>query len=318
MRVSIVAGMIVAVHVAVVGSVVMTQGCASSKREPIETTPLITEPAPAPVLPPSAPVLPPHPVSTVSYPTLQPPVKPEPVKTSVAAENVYVVKSGDSLSKIAVKHGVSSRELAELNQITDPNKVRIGQKLILPDYSKPSQSQPSAKAPKAKAVSGDLYEVKSGDSLSKIAVAHGVKTKELMAANQIADANKVRIGQKLVIPGKAKEQAVQAEAPKADAPAADALAAPVSEAPKNESSSSAEVVMAPAPVAPVAGPVVEAAAPVSKEPMLDYTVQVGDTIESIARLFVVRQDDIRRVNNIPVGQDVKPAQRIQIPPASSL
>ena len=83
-------------------------------------------------------------VQPVAFPDLQPPVMPSPLKTSVAAENIYVVKSGDSIPKIAAAHGVSTRALLELNQISYANKIRIGQKLVLPDYAKPSQSQPSA------------------------------------------------------------------------------------------------------------------------------------------------------------------------------
>jgi LysM repeat protein len=309
--------LIVAVHVAVIGSVVMTQGCATTQRDAGRTEPLPVEPAPVPVLPPSAAVVMPEAVPPVAFPAIQPPVRPEPVTTGVAAENLYVIKAGDSLSKIAVKHGVNFRELAELNQISDPNKIRIGQKLILPDYAKPSQSPPAAKPaasakPTAAAGEGGAYEVKAGDSLSKIAVAHKVALKDLAAANQITDYNKIRIGQKLVIPGAAKAEAPKADAPKPEAPKAEAAKAEVAEA------------AAPAAVeaAPVPAPAPEAAAPetssADQTDMLEYTVQDGDTVDSIARLFVVRQDEIRRVNNLAPGQEVSPAQRIRIPPASSL
>jgi LysM repeat protein len=329
MRVSVVAGLIVGVHVAVIGSVVMTQGCASTQRGAGSTEPALVESAPAPVLPPSVAVVSQPAVQPVQFPALLPPVEPAPLKTSVAAENVYVVKSGDSLSKIAAAHGVSSRELAELNQISDPNKVRIGQKLILPDHSKPSQSQPGAKsAPAAKAaeksapVSGDAYVVKAGDALSKIAALHGVKTKDLMAANNITDANKIRVGQKLAIPGAkaaaksepAKTEAKPAEQPKVEeakveAPVAEAaVSAPV---PAAVPAVEAVPAVVPAPEAAVTPP-----APEGQEAMLDYTVQDGDTAEGIARLFVVRKDDILRVNNIPAGGDVKPGQQIKIPPSS--
>ncbi len=325
MRVSVVAGMIVAVHAAVIGSVVM-QGCASTRSGEESTTPEMVEPAPAPILPPSAAVLPPPVVAQpMAFPVIQPPMEPAPVKASVAAENVYVVKTGDSLSKIAAAHGVSGRELAELNQITDANKIRIGQKLILPDHSKPSQSQPSAKsasaAPAAKAASGASYVVKAGDALSKIAAAHGVKTKELMAANQITDANKIRVGQKLVIPG-AKAEAKKEEVKKAEAKPAEKSAEAKPAEPVAVPEAAAPVVEplpvpvpeAPA-VAPAAAPAVSA--PVEgQEAMLDYTVQDGDTAEGIARLFVVRKDDILRVNGIPAGSDVKAGQKIKIPPSS--
>jgi murein DD-endopeptidase MepM/ murein hydrolase activator NlpD len=39
------------------------------------------------------------------------------------------------LSKIASKVGVTAREIAELNGIKDPNKIKLGQKLVLPSYA---------------------------------------------------------------------------------------------------------------------------------------------------------------------------------------
>jgi LysM repeat protein len=315
MRVSIVAGLIVAVHVAVIGSVVMTQGCASTQRGAGSTAPVAVDPAPAPVLPPSSAMAVPAVVQPVTFPAIQPPVAPAPLKTSIAAENVYVIKAGDMLSKIAVAHGITARELAELNKITDPNKIRAGQKLILPDHSKPSQSQPAEKAAaaakteaKAVAAGAGEYVVKSGDSLSKIASAQGVKMKDLMAANNITDANRIRIGQKLAIPGaKAAEKKESAKKPeeKSEVKAAE------EKAPEKKAKEKS--------VAPLPAPVPEAPVPFNDpemEAMLDYTVQDGDTAEGIARLFVVRKDDILRVNNIPAGADVRPGQKIKIPPSS--
>ena len=316
MRVSVVASLIIGVHVAVIGSVVMTQGCASTQPGAGSTVPESVEPAPMPPMPPSV-AMPPPPVAPVAFPDFQPPAQPAPLKTGVAAENVYVVRSGDSLSKIAAAHGVKTAELKELNQIVDENKIRADQKLILPDYAKPSQSQPKAKAPAAakaasketaKAVaSGDSYVVKAGDSLSKIATAHGVKLAALKELNQIADPNKIRVGQKLVLPVAKAAQPEAAVEPKAEETPAEAPVAPLP-SPVPE--------IAPAPVAAPA-PDVAAPAPVEgQEAMLDYTVQDGDTLEGVARLFVVRQEDIRRVNGIAEGSDVRPGQTIKIPPAS--
>lgn len=315
MRVSVVAALIVGVHVAVIGSVVMTQGCASTRRGAASTVPATVEPAPVPILPPSATATPPPALQPVAFPPIQPPTEPAPLPTSVAAENVYVVKSGDSLSKIAAAHGVGTRELAELNQVANANKIRVGQKLVLPDHAKPSQSQPAAKsaaAPKVVAGAGE-YVVKSGDALSKIAAAHGVKTKDLMAANNIADPNKIRAGQKLTIPG-AKAAEKKEAAPKAEEPAAVAPAPAPAEKP-------AEPAVAPLPPpvpepAPVAAVVPPAAPAAGQEGLLDYTVQAGDTAESIARLFVVSKDEILRINNVPAGSEVSAGQKIKIPPSS--
>lgn len=306
MRVSVVAGLIVGVHVAVIASVVMTQGCTSTKSGTGSAVPEQVETAPVPPMPPSFGVMATPALQPVAFPAIQPPVKPAPMKTSVSAENVYVVKSGDSLSKIATAHGIKIAELKELNQIVDVNKIRIGQKLILPDYSKTSQSQPSEKSvASAKAsASGEAYVVKAGDALSKIAAAHGVKTKDLMAANNIADANKIHAGQKLVIPG---AKATEKKAPaKSEDKSADAPVAPLPAAVP-------EAAPAAAPAATSASATVPTA---SQDAMLDYTVQEGDTAEGIARLFVVNKDDILSVNGISAGADVKPGQKIKIPPSS--
>lgn len=308
MRVSVIASLIVAVHIAVIGSVVMTQGCTATGRDARRTDPYPTEPPTAPPLPPSATVVTPGAVPPVTFPDIKPPSKPAPVKTDVAAGNIYVVRSGDSLSKIAVQHGVNARELAELNQIADANKIRIGQKLILPDHAKPSQSQPEAKAaPKAKAAEksgpGGTYEVKAGDSLSKIAAAHKVSTKDLAAANQITDPNKIRAGQKLTIPGgegagKAKTDEAKSEPSAKKKPAKDA--APVVEE-----------------AAPAAAEDAPAAAPEDVgehfEPDLQYTVQPDDTVSTVAKLFSVREADLRKANKLKADQELVPNSRIVIP-----
>ena len=48
---------------------------------------------------------------------------------STSQSNVYVVKSGDNLTKIARKYGVSVDELAALNNIKNKNLIQVGQKL---------------------------------------------------------------------------------------------------------------------------------------------------------------------------------------------
>lgn len=44
---------------------------------------------------------------------------------------IHVVKPGDSLYSIGKKYGVSARELQTLNNITDPTKIKVGQRLII-------------------------------------------------------------------------------------------------------------------------------------------------------------------------------------------
>ena len=45
----------------------------------------------------------------------------------------YTVQKGDTLGKIAASHGLSYQELADYNGIADPNKIDVGQKILIPD-----------------------------------------------------------------------------------------------------------------------------------------------------------------------------------------
>lgn len=64
------------------------------------------------------------------------PFTPTPTSTSLPAATptppVYEVQSGDTLSTIAARFGVSTEELQRVNDITDPNLIHVGQKLIIP------------------------------------------------------------------------------------------------------------------------------------------------------------------------------------------
>ena len=313
MRASVVAGLIVAVHAAVIGSVVMTQGCTSTQRGTTVPQPVVLDPAPPPPMPPAV-TLPPHPVA---LPPIQPPAEPKPLKADATAKNVYVVKSGDSLSKIAVRHGVNARELAELNQIADANKIRVGQKLMLPDYAKPSQSpageekkgaaKAEGKASAKAAGDGATYVVKSGDALSKIAAAHGVKTKDLMEANGIQDANRIRAGQKLVIPGGKAGTADKAESAKKAEGKKDAKA---SDGKKDSGNTVADEAPAPEVKADEAAP---APAPADVGSTFDYVAQPGDTVDSLSVLFAVPRESLRRANNLGPNDEVTAGQSLRVP-----
>ncbi len=65
-------------------------------------------------------------------------VQPATGKTPVAptAGGGTTIQPGDTLSKIAARHGVSAEELAKANNITDPNRIQAGQALTIPAQSK--------------------------------------------------------------------------------------------------------------------------------------------------------------------------------------
>ncbi|MEM7008440.1 MAG: LysM peptidoglycan-binding domain-containing protein [Thermodesulfobacteriota bacterium] len=122
--------------------------------------------------------------------------------------NKYVVKSGDTLSQIAEKLGVRTKDLRAANNLKN-DKLSIGQTLLIPSSKNnsnevvakkavaPEKAQPASPA-KTEITTG-TYTVKSGDTLGHIAEAHKVKTAVLKKANNLKN-NNLQIGQKLVIP----------------------------------------------------------------------------------------------------------------------
>ncbi len=61
--------------------------------------------------------------------------------------NTYTIRSGDTLSAIARRFGLPPHLLIEVNNITDPNKVKVGQILTLPTITTDSTDHIEPPAP---------------------------------------------------------------------------------------------------------------------------------------------------------------------------
>jgi LysM repeat protein len=64
-----------------------------------------------------------------------------PTPTATPTPIIYVIKKGDTLLAIAKEFGVSSKNIQEINGITDPRRLRIGQEIIIP--AKESKGEPT-------------------------------------------------------------------------------------------------------------------------------------------------------------------------------
>jgi LysM repeat protein len=67
------------------------------------------------------------------------------VKAPASVENVYVVAKGDVLSRIAVRHGTTTKAIKELNGLKSDTIV-VGQKLRVPGGKAPAPAVPAAPA----------------------------------------------------------------------------------------------------------------------------------------------------------------------------
>jgi LysM repeat protein len=153
---------------------------------------------PPPVVDTNAPVIPPPVTTNLPAPM---PVPPPVVENPPPTGADYTVAKGDSLAKIAKKNGVSLKALEAANPGVVPTKLKVGQKLTIPAGGATTAGATGSTVATSDAGTAN-YTVKSGDTLTKIAKAHGVKVKAIQAANNLTT-TKIKVGQKLIIPAKA-------------------------------------------------------------------------------------------------------------------
>jgi LysM repeat protein len=107
------------------------------------------------------------------------------------SSSVHIVRRGESLFRIALRYGMTTRALAAANGIANPNRIYVGQRLVIPGRGTTPSPSPS----------GRTYVVRRGDTLSAIALRHGVSTWALAQANGIRNPSLIYVGQVLRIPG---------------------------------------------------------------------------------------------------------------------
>jgi LysM repeat protein len=149
-----------------------------------------------------------------SNPPVQPPVVAPTAPETAGTE--YVVVKGDSLWKIAKKNGVTIKAIEIANPGIDPAKLKVGQKLSIPGASRAAEPAMGMTGPSATGGGEEIYIVKSGDTLSKIAKRYGTTIKAIESENGLST-TRIKVGEKLKIPAKA--EAAPAPAPVAAPPA---------------------------------------------------------------------------------------------------
>ena len=98
----------------------------------------------------------------------------------------YIVESGDTISTIAQKFGITVNTVLWENSLSSYSVIRPGDDLdILPE-------------------SGLTHKIRSGDTLGAIARANDVEVEDILEANNMSLNSKLSIGQKLLIPGGSK------------------------------------------------------------------------------------------------------------------
>ena len=206
---------------------------------------------------------------------------------NVENQTYYKVRPGDSLSRIAQRHGVSLTRLARMNDLPPTGWLYSGQILQMPGSASPAQAAPNpvsqAGVTNQNVGAAQSYTVRPGDSLTRLAERYGVSLTRLMSMNGLTSARWLYVGQVLRVPG-APRPVVQP-------------APPVS-------------AFQPAPYGSTARP--------KRTQVVMHTVQPGEFLSQIANHYgvapalLVRVNGLRNPNLLPVGHTLR------IPPEDAL
>lgn len=210
--------------------------------------------------------------------------------TAPAGEGYYTVKKGDNLWDIAHKYGMTASELKELNKLST-NTLKIGQTLKI--------AKNDEKAPDEYLI----YKVKNGDNLWDIAKKYNTTVSTLKSINNLKS-DKLTINQQLFIPKNDNSSTSKSNiytVKKGDTlyDIAEKYNVSINDI-KNKNNLTSNILKI--------GQVLEI--PNSSTGEVNYVVQKGDNLNTIANKYGVTVSDIKKLNNlntntIQIGQVLK-------------
>lgn len=342
MRAHALVGIVATLHVAAFGTLVMIQGCSTTQSALSAGSPDVAPP-PKPALPPVK-----HRIAKLPATTF----KPATVQKNSPAPSIatHAIQKGETLSHVASSYGVNSRDLAEYNNIVDPNRVRIGQEIKIPSYARKAPGSPAPRAladlpgqiggksvPSAASLAGGQYSVQRGDTLSHIARRYGIKVSAIKQANGMST-DVIRVGQKLAIPGAsggvissvdvAMADTSKPVVPVSSSSTVDDLDTNVDvgdlyDAESRAMTPSIQDIDFPADSANVKS-ASDTGSPAQQDPAssssqekpIIYKVMDGDTIDEVAKLFIVSKRELVELNGLAPGEELAAGRKIKIPPSA--
>lgn len=158
---------------------------------------------------------------------------------AAAGGGAITAQPGDTLYSLSRQYGVSVAAIAATNGLTQSSTLTIGQRLVIPSPNSPaalgaaplgtvptpagapgatpvpSTTPAAARAQQTGGVAQapGQHVVQNGETLYSIATGYGISPNALMQANGMAQAELLRVGQALVIPGATRAPATATSAP---------------------------------------------------------------------------------------------------------
>lgn len=127
------------------------------------------------------------------------------------ARRRHTVRTGETVSDIAVRYGVTPTALARRNHLGATAMIYPGQRLVIPGAGSASRSSasPSADRPRRNGPTRG-YTVRTGDTLDGIARRHGMTVSRLASLNSLDSSAHIYPGQRLRVHGTAAKPAKRA------------------------------------------------------------------------------------------------------------
>lgn len=113
-------------------------------------------------------------------------------------DGAYTVAPGDTLGAIAVRFGVTVEALVAANGIEDPNRIRVGQVLIIPgaDGSAPAPALAAAEIPTT------VVRAQAGDDIAVLAARYGEDPTLIAELNATTTTHRLFPGQPVRVPAR--------------------------------------------------------------------------------------------------------------------
>ncbi|MDN3311909.1 LysM peptidoglycan-binding domain-containing protein [Microbacterium oryzae] len=204
------------------------------------------------------------------------------VHQAAAAITSYTVQPGDTITGIAIRHGLRTVDVLTWNGLGWSSTIYPGQSIRLTASSAGASQDASATAAKPAAViQGEArtqhHVVTSGDTVWSIAQRYGSSVDRIISLNKLGSDALIFVGQKLAVADNAVAVPAQQQEATSEAPA-------VQEAP---------------------------AAPQTES----YIVQAGDTLWAIAQKHGVSVSELLAANGLNGSSIIYPGQKIALPRA---
>lgn len=104
-----------------------------------------------------------------------------PAEAATGGSVMHVVRAGETLWDIGARYGVTTQQLIRINELSEPDHLVIGQKLVIREGE------------------AQVHIVQKGETLSAIAQQYDVRRAHLIALNELSNPDMLSIGQELII-----------------------------------------------------------------------------------------------------------------------